>query len=90
MDGHGVGDQVTLAVRPERIGLSRTHGSTAHSAVIREATYLGTDTAYEISAGGGITLTVRDQNAEAGMGRFAAGDQVQLSFSAGAARMWVG
>ena len=57
--------------------------------VIEAATYLGTDTAYDINVGEGVVISVRDQNAEAGMGRFSAGENVKLSFSDGAARMLV-
>ncbi len=87
VDGHDAGDTVTLAVRPERITLARGIGKTAFA--VEEATYLGTDTSYRIALGEGAFLTVRDQNSEAGMGRFAAGDRVKLSFSDGASRMLV-
>lgn len=89
VDGHGVGDGVTLAVRPERITLQKTMMQSADLPVIEEATYLGTDTSYEINIGDGVVITVRDQNAQSGMGRFAAGEHVKLSFSDGAARMLV-
>ena len=89
VDGHGVGDAVTLAVRPERISLQKTMLRSNDLPVIEEATYLGTDTAYDINVGDGVVITVRDQNAEAGMGRFVAGENVKLSFSDGAARMLV-
>ena len=89
VDGHGVGDAVTLAVRPERITLQKTMLRAKDMPIIEEATYLGTDTSYEINVGDGVVVTVRDQNAQAGMGRFAAGENVKLSFSDGAARMLV-
>ncbi|MCP5080113.1 MAG: ABC transporter ATP-binding protein [Alphaproteobacteria bacterium] len=89
VDGHGIGDAVTLAVRPERITLQKTMLRSKDMPVIEEATYLGTDTSYEINIGDGVVVTVRDQNAEAGMGRFAAGENVKLTFSDGAARMLV-
>ena len=89
VDGHGKGDRVTLAVRPERISLTKATARSASAFSIAGTTYLGTDTAYEIPLGDGASLTVRDQNTEAGMGRFQAGDKVKLGFSEGAARMLV-
>ncbi|MEM7426452.1 MAG: ABC transporter ATP-binding protein [Pseudomonadota bacterium] len=87
VDGHGAGDTVTLAVRPERITLSKGAGKTAFP--VEDATYLGTDTSYRIGLGDGAFLNVRDQNSEAGTGRFVSGDTVKLAFSDGAARMLV-
>ena len=87
VDGHDAGDTVTLAVRPERITLAKGTGKLAFA--VEEATYLGTDTSYRIALGEGAYLNARDQNSEAGMGRFAAGDKVKLTFSEGASRMLV-
>ncbi len=87
VDGHDAGDTVTLAVRPERITVAKGSGKGAFS--VDDATYLGTDTSYRISLGGGAYLDARDQNSEAGTGRFAAGDKVKLTFSEAAARMLV-
>lgn len=89
VDGHGKGDKVTLAVRPERITLSKVTGRAAGAFPIGDTTYLGTDTAYAIDLGEGTSITVRDQNTQAGMGRFESGDKVKLEFSDGAARMLI-
>ena len=89
VDGHGAGDTVTLAVRPERAALTKAAARTASAFVVEATTYLGTDTSYDINLGDGASITVRGQNAEAGMGRFEVGDRVKLGFSEGAARMLV-
>lgn len=71
-----VGDTITLAIRPEKIGLSAGGDWT-----VAESTYLGTDTSYRIS-NGEQELTVREQNARTGTARFNVGDAVSLDVAA--------
>ncbi|NNE21440.1 MAG: ABC transporter ATP-binding protein [Rhizobiales bacterium] len=84
---HSKGDTVTLALRPEKIKLKAATARAKGSATIANATYLGTDTTYEIALTRDVMVTARDQNIAAGMGRFNAGDRVSLEFAAGSARM---
>lgn len=73
----------TLAVRPERIRLTRaTHGTGAGgvrlAARVTEVHYLGTDTRYHLVSGS-ATLSVRQPNTGGQLGaegRFAPGDEV--------------
>ncbi len=73
---HRVGDTVTLAIRPEKIGLSG-----GGDWIIKESIYLGTDTSYRI-ASGTQEMTVREQNARTGTARFNVGDAVSLDVAA--------
>lgn len=87
--GKKKGEQVTLALRPEKIELKPATAKGRFPAKVKTATYLGTDTTYDLDLGNNITLVARDQNWVAGTGRFAAGDKVQLSFSKDATRMLI-
>ena len=76
------GRTVTMALRPEKIGLTPgDHGTVA------QAVYIGTDTNYEIRLRDDTQLNVRVQNAVDGRAQFAVGDQVGIEVPAGAARM---
>jgi spermidine/putrescine transport system ATP-binding protein len=80
---HKVGDKVSVALRPEKIGLGRG----GLRGIVRDAVYLGTSTSYEIDLGSGVLVSVRDANSLSGQGRFAPGDVVPVDIPAGAARM---
>jgi len=80
--GNRVGDNVTLAVRPEKIEL---HAGGEWR--VTETTFLGTDTSYAVSDGNGSTITVRAQNATTGRARFAEGDSVSISVAPDTVRM---
>lgn len=87
-----VGDQVTLALRPEKIKVHAKDSATttgSHSATIQKATYLGTDTTYGINLNESLNLIMRDQNFASGTGRFSAGDAVSVQFADNAARMLI-
>ena len=86
---HQKGDVVTLALRPEKIKLKAAAARAKGASRIANATYLGTDTTYEVALTKDVMLTARDQNIAAGMGRFSAGDRVMLDFAAGSARMLI-
>jgi len=90
-----IGDQVSLALRPEKIRIRASDQSVSSShqtfanATIESTTYLGTDTSYTIRLGPSVVLSVRDQNFAAGAGRFQPGDSVTLEFAHDAARMLI-
>ena len=78
---------VSIGVRPEKIRLSEAaaDGPPGHnrlSGVVRDASYLGVSTQYQVESRGG-TLTVYEQNVErATRGElWARGDEVQLTWS---------
>ena len=89
VDNHAKGDEVTLALRPEKITLKTATTKSKASAKIISATYLGTDTTYEIAFGKNTHIMARDQNTIPGMGRFKEGDKVNLDFPKDAFRMLV-
>jgi spermidine/putrescine transport system ATP-binding protein len=76
------GADVTLAIRPEKIQLAA-----GTDATVVHATYVGTDTNYEIELQDATRLDVRVQNALDGRPKFAVGDRISVEVLAGAARM---
>ncbi|MGI9405079.1 MAG: ABC transporter ATP-binding protein [Hyphomicrobiaceae bacterium] len=92
VDGHGPGDRITLALRPEKMSLASTSNGAAngqHSGQIESAEYLGTSTSYKVALGDRITLAVREQNPVDASRAFSTGDTVQVNIPAGTARMLV-
>ncbi len=81
---HAPGDRVTLAIRPEKIGLEADGGLPGR---VTGAVYLGTDVSYEVALSDDLRVAVRDQNDVSGHARFAEGDAVGVELSAAAARM---
>ncbi len=80
-EGRGIGETVTLAVRPERIGLAAPgDGAAALRGRIETVVYFGTDTTYHIQPDqpGMERLTARLQNREGARPLFAAGDPVAV------------
>ena len=78
---------VSIGIRPEKIRLSEPEASTptGHNrltGVIRDASYLGVSTQYQVESRGG-TLTVYEQNVERATRSelWARGDQVQITWS---------
>ena len=85
-----VGDtaNVSVGVRPEKIRLHETDveapaGLNHMSGVVRDASYLGVSTQYQIEARGGATITVYEQNVERATKAelWAPGEAVQLTWS---------
>jgi spermidine/putrescine transport system ATP-binding protein len=85
-----VGDReaVSVGVRPEKIRLHETgvEPPTGHNhltGVVRDASYLGVSTQYQIEARGGATITVYEQNVERATKAelWAPGEAVQLTWS---------
>jgi spermidine/putrescine transport system ATP-binding protein len=84
VDGHST---VSIGVRPEKIRLSEPSGDApaGHNrltGVVRDASYLGVSTQYQVESRGG-TLTVYEQNVERATRAelWARGDEVQLTWS---------
>ena len=83
---HSIGDTVTLAIRPEKIILSKEGGIQGR---ITEAVYLGTDTSYTVSIRDKLLITVRDQIDMNGHSRFSGGDSVGVEMPSEAIRMLI-
>ncbi|MBV9136657.1 MAG: ABC transporter ATP-binding protein [Hyphomicrobiales bacterium] len=88
-DGAGtIEDEVTLAVRPERVILGAPgQGSLAGS--IDQIVYEGTDTTYHVRLAPGVRFRVCEQNRGGARPRFNPGDAVSLSLPADAVRVLV-
>ena len=81
-------DEVTLAVRPERVILGAPgQGSLAGS--IDQIVYEGTDTTYHVRLAPGVRFRVCEQNRDGARPRFHQGDAVSLSLPADAVRVLV-
>ncbi len=84
----GQREAVNVGVRPEKIRLHEpdVEAPTGHnqlSGVVRDASYLGVSTQYQIEARGGATITVYEQNVERATKAelWAQGEQVRLTWS---------
>jgi len=84
VDGH---TSVSIGVRPEKIRLSEPSvdapsGHNRLTGIVRDASYLGVSTQYQVESRGG-TLTVYEQNIERATRAelWARGDEVQLTWS---------
>ncbi|GAB5468905.1 MAG: ABC transporter ATP-binding protein [Rhodospirillales bacterium] len=80
------GDRVTLAIRPEKVTLSAGEGGQQGAAKVAEATYLGTDTSYQLRLGDGLGLDVRVQNRLDGGALYEPGQAVSVTVPPGGAR----
>ncbi len=61
-----VGDEVTIAIRPERLRLARgpaANGENHLRGTVRDVVFVGNDTQYFVTLGNGQDITVREQNA---------------------------
>ena len=96
-----IGDKIMLSLRPEKIrlgalneGLGLDNQGLDNQGLdipglngqIRDATYLGTDTHYQIQLGS-LLLNARDPNSLSGQARFKSGDQVSILIAENAARV---
>ena len=82
------GQSVSVGVRPEKIRLRETSvelqsGYNHLSGVVRDASYLGVSTQYQVEARGGARLTVFEQNVERATRSelWTPGESVQMSWS---------
>lgn len=80
-------DRIAIGVRPEKIRLSEPtatppSGHNRLTGVVRDASYLGVSTQYQVESRGG-TLTVYEQNVERATRAelWSRGDQVQMTWS---------
>lgn len=88
--GHGDGDQVTLALRPEKMSLtSEGTGGDVVEGIVQSTDYLGTSTSYKVMLDGNVSIAVRDQNPVDGSTAYKTGDTVKVSIPQGTARMLV-
>jgi spermidine/putrescine transport system ATP-binding protein len=67
-----------LAIRPERLLLVEP-GAGALSGVVAQAVYSGTDTLYEITLAGGLTLRLRTTNSDGAGPRVSPGEAVGIA-----------
>jgi spermidine/putrescine transport system ATP-binding protein len=78
--GVGNGMDVTVAVRPERAGLSRSGG--VLKGRVENVVYFGTDTTYHLTLADGGAFIVRTQNRDGAKARFSTGDAVGVELAA--------
>ena len=95
---HGLtpGQEAFLSIRPEKVQISvngNLHSNTGQPVLsyipgrILQAHYLGTDTRYVIDSTNGILIIARLQNLNGTETRFHPGDQVEISWDPGHARL---
>ena len=85
-----MGQQVAVAVRPEKLALGAREGANVLTGRVDEVVYIGTDTHYRVRLAGGQALRAREQNGAADSRPVAqVGDEVSLAFPAAAARVLV-
>ena len=84
-----VGQEATIAIRPEKISLyTESPDPRALPGVIQEVIYIGTDMRYIVQLTEHTAITAREQNVKPGAAiRFARGDSVHLLWPAGCARL---
>ncbi|MBV9518133.1 MAG: ABC transporter ATP-binding protein [Hyphomicrobiales bacterium] len=87
-DGARVGDEVILAVRPERT-LLQAPGEGPLAGTIDQIVYEGTDTTYLVRLAPGVRFRVCEQNRAGGRPRFRQGEAVSLTLPADAVRVLV-
>lgn len=83
--------EVTVSVRPERLGLiaDSQAGADQLAGTVYSVIYFGTDTTYQIDLGNDARLTVRMQNGTGAKADFAEGDRVAITMSPDALRVLV-
>ncbi|NIY75513.1 ABC transporter ATP-binding protein [Thalassospira sp. HF15] len=81
--------EVTVSVRPERLGLiaDSEAGADQLAGTVSTVIYFGTDTTYQIDLGNDARLTVRMQNGVGANADFAEGDRVAITMSPDAIRV---
>ena len=89
VSGIGVGSQVHMSVRPERLFLStQSFEEESMAATVVENVYVGTDVQSIVQLQDGPKMTIRTQNSELGkQAVFDIGTSVFVSMEAGAARL---
>ncbi len=88
--GIAKGQSGTISLRPERMTLtSEAPRGESLVGTLVDATYLGTDTQYDVRLRDGLNLTVRYQNSLSAHTAFQQGDRVFISIAENAARFLV-
>jgi len=77
------GEEVTAAIRPEKIQLT----AGGDGGTVSQVVYIGTDSMFEIEGRGDLALTVRVQNGLDGRTAFSVGDSVSIAVPDGGARI---
>jgi spermidine/putrescine transport system ATP-binding protein len=72
---------VSLAIRPERVTLSRDRQAAALNGRVETVVYFGTDTNYHLRLEDGRTFMVRQQNHEGAQAPFATGEEVAVEIT---------
>ena len=88
-----VGQEVTLAIRPEKLVISqaRPEGANVIAGQVKDLAYFGKDSLYRITLPSGELISVHSVNAgRAADGRPDWDDQIYLSFAPGSAILLVG
>ncbi|MEM1386486.1 MAG: ABC transporter ATP-binding protein [Pseudomonadota bacterium] len=83
------GQSGTLSIRPERLIITAQGSETGLQGQVTSATYLGTDTQYEVALGQDLHLRARQQNQSDSLTRPRPGDTVSICLAQGAARFLV-
>jgi len=88
-EGVTVGDQVTIAIRPEKMSLyAEPPDRRAVRGTVEEVVYFGTNTCYLVKLTDQTTVTIRRQNEQVGQGvSFPAGARVYLHWQPESARL---
>ena len=79
-------ETVTLAIRPERMGLGPP-GSGALDGIVEQVVYEGIHTTYHVAVGQGLRLRVCEQNRVEARPRFPKGEKVGVALPATALRV---
>ncbi|MEO1200941.1 MAG: ABC transporter ATP-binding protein [Pseudomonadota bacterium] len=82
----GASGKTTIAVRPERVGLSQP-GNGGLNGTVKNVVYFGTDTTYHLALESGAPFTVRMQNKLGATQPFAIGDPVAVAIPPDAAQV---
>ena len=89
-DGAGVGEEVTVLIRPEHAEVV-THSQIGSAAVVpgtlENVVYFGTDTHYHLRLRDGSLFVTRQQNKPGGVSAFAIGSDVGVTVASDAARI---
>jgi spermidine/putrescine transport system ATP-binding protein len=82
----GIGDSVTLAIRPERAVLVAADGE-GIPGTVEQLVYVGADTTYYLRLAAGLRFRLREQNREGSVVRLAPGDAVAVAVPPTAVRV---
>ena len=81
-DGGPTAGEVTVAIRPEQVNLTKDKGTAELQGVLKEIVYFGTDTHYHIELSSGEPFIARVQNDRGRQHSYDIGSQVGINFEA--------